>query len=171
MFSFRIATIEDAQKIHWAMQTVADSMEDKSLFVCDDFEFVKSHISDKGFIVVATTQEAGEDRIVGCLIVRYPGDESDNLGLDIGLPKSELYNVVHMESAVVLPKYRGNGLENKMMKYADEQIENSDTKHFMSTASPDNIASCKSLEKCGYVIKMTKQKYGGIIRHIYYRHG
>ncbi len=46
MVGLRRATLQDAQKIYNVMQTVAYNMEDKSLFVCDDLDFVKSHIND-----------------------------------------------------------------------------------------------------------------------------
>ena len=48
------ATMEDAYEIHCIMQEVYDRLEDKKLYVCDDYEFVKNHISENGFTMKDT---------------------------------------------------------------------------------------------------------------------
>lgn len=158
------ASIEQADEIHTLMQTVHDRMDNKTLYVCDDLAYVKSHIEDNGFTVIACN-EASE--IVGCFMVRYPGLSEDNLGMDIGLNQEELNQVVHMESAVVLPQYRGLGLQLAMLRYAEEMLDTSKYKYLMATVSPDNPWSYHSLEKNGYELKLIKEKYGGFMRRIY----
>lgn len=158
------ASLEQTDAIYSLMQDVHDRMDNKTLYVCDDLEFVKAHIKDSGFTVIACN-EASE--IVACFIVRFPGLEEDNLGRDIGLEGEELNQVAHMESAVVLPEYRGRGLQLAMLQYAEEMIDKSKYKYLMATVSPDNLWSYHSLEKNGYKLKLTKEKYGGLIRRIY----
>ena len=140
---YRLATKADAKAVYELMQHVSSQLEDAEQFVCDDYEFVKRHISSEGFIVLAYV----DDKLVGSLIVRFPGDSDDNLGRDVGFDDGLLSQVVHMESAVVLEQFRGNDLQYHMISFALSNISN-DCKYIFATASPQNLASCKSLHKC-----------------------
>lgn len=160
----QLATIEDAENIHAVMQKVHDGMENKSLYVCDDIEYVKNHIDKDGFALKACDADG---KIAGCFIARFPDLALDNLGRDIGLPDNELCKVVHMESAVVLPEYRGRGIQGKLIQYAEKTVDSKKFKYLMSTVSPDNPASFKTMEKAGYVCVLTKEKYNGLMRRIY----
>lgn len=171
----RIAEERDAGEIHAVMTTVHEGMENKELFVCDSSEFVREHISREGFTVAACDEQG---RIVGSLIVRFPGLHEDNLGRELGLSEELLYQVAHMESAVVLPEYRGRGLQTDMLRLAEERIVKlgaavspygRQIRYLMGTVSPENPASYRSCEKCGYRLLTVKEKYGGRLRGIYYR--
>ncbi len=161
---YRLATTDDAQEISALMEEVYNRLENKSTYVCDSIEYIRDCLSGKGFGVVATDSQG---KIIGSFIMRYPGYSEDNLGRDIGLSEDKLPSVVHMESAVVLPEYRGNGIQQKMLLYAEELIDTDKYRYFMSTVSPDNPASFRSLEKMGYRHILTKEKYGGLTRRIY----
>jgi ribosomal protein S18 acetylase RimI-like enzyme len=158
------ATNENVQEIHNLMREVYERLEDKSLYVCDDLEYVDSHISKEGFVVIACNRE---NRIVGSFIFRYPDMHEDNLGRDIGLSGDKLKQVVHMESSAVLPEYRGRSLQSEMLKYGEDLIDKKKYRYFMATVSPDNPASCKTFENNGYRCVMTKEKYGGLVRRVY----
>ena len=162
-FIFRVAEAKDAQKIHNLMVEVYEQLENKSLYVCDDLAFVKRHISHEGFTVVACTKE---DKIVGSLILRIP-DEEDNLGKDIGFSEEKCQSVIHVESAVVAPLYRGNALQRRMLQIAEAMIDRVKYSYLMATVSPENPASYKTLESLGYELIVTKEKYDGLMRRIY----
>ena len=163
-FYIRKATIEDAEKIHQIMLLTQQALEDKTLYVCDDLDYVKEHIEKQGFTVVACREDGN---IIGSFLFRYPKIEEDNLGRDIGMKEDELERVVHMESAVVLQNFRGNHLQEKMLRFGETLIDKNQYHYFMATVSPKNPASYLTLEKCGYQLIKTKQKYGGLIRRIY----
>ena len=160
----RKAQIEDAESIHNIMQRVYDLLDDKSIYVCDDLEYVVEHIEKKGLGVVAYNINK---EIIASFILRFPKDSEDNLGRDINLPEEELDKVVHMETAVVLPEYRGSGLQKKMLDYAEKLIDVNKYNVFLATVSPKNPASFKTFEKAGYSHVLTKEKYGGLERRIY----
>lgn len=160
----RIATKEQANEIHSVMEEVYNRLEDKTLYVCDDLEYVKTHVEGEGFAVVACDSNS---KIVGSFIFRYPMQSEDNLGRDIGLSDSQLEKVVHMESSVVLPEYRGQGLQLSMLRYGEELIDRSKYKYLMATVSPDNKWSYNSFENNGYSLITTKEKYDGLMRRIY----
>lgn len=159
-----VASQNDVQDIYDLMRKVYERLEDKTLFVLDSLEYVNAQITKEGFAVIARNKD---ESMVGAFIFRYPHMEEDNLGRDIQLADEQLNRVVHMESAVVLPEYRGGGLQSKMLQYAEKLIDKNRYKYFMATVSPDNPASYKSLEKNGYKCMTTKEKYHGKIRRIY----
>lgn len=160
----RIAKKEDANAIHHILQEVYCALENKDLFVCDDLTFIQNHIEKNGFTVVAC-QTNGQ--IAGCLIVRFPFQEEDNLARDVGLAPCVYNNVAHMESAAVLPQYRGQHLELQMLNYAEKYLNPKQFHYLFATVSPDNPASYKTLENAGYCLQITKKKYNGKLRRIY----
>ncbi len=163
-FTFRVASPEDTDEIYNIMQKVYTSLDNKSLFVCDSFNFVSDHINKCGFIVVSCDSS---QKTAGCLIVRYPGSDDDNLGKDIGLSDLQQLCVAHMESAVVLPEYRGNKLQYEMIKYAEKNIDRNKYKYILATVSPENVYSRTNLIKSGYRFVLNKIKYEGLSRDIY----
>jgi len=167
----RKAELEDAEAIYGVMKKAEAALEDKSLYVCDDLDYVKEHIAASenngdrnGFGVVACDEK---ENIVGMFLIRYPGNAEDNLGKDIELSDAELLQVAHMESAAVLPEYRGNHLQEKMLKYAENLLDKKKYRYLMATVSPDNPASYLTFEKSDYQLVGTKEKYGGLLRRIY----
>lgn len=165
-FLLRRAKKEEAETIYQGILEVYEQLENKDVFVYDDLDWVKAHMEEQGFAVVAC-DSAG--KIAASLIVRYPGEAEDNLGRDIGLESAELFRVVHMETAVVLPEYRGHHLERKLIQYAEELLDTRKYRHLLATVSPVNPASYKSVEACGYRVMVTKEKYVGLMRRVYYK--
>lgn len=182
-YHLRLATLKDASEICAVMDTCFQALEQKEYFICDDLDYVKDILSDHGFGVVACNEN---DEIVGNLLVKYPGITEENLGYDVFVTKNipsptpytltslhppflseaNLKRVLHMDSASVLPAHRGYGLEGKMIAFAESLVDTSKHCYAFATVDPRNIASLKTLEKCGYQIMVTKEKYNGFVRHV-----
>ena len=176
-YKIRLATLDDAYTIWQIMDTCAKAMEHKEYFICDDLDYVKDILSGHGFGVVAYDEDG---KIVGNLLVKYPGLDEENLGYDVFISNDEhgntnslctipltsdnLNKVLHMDSATVLPEHRGHGLEAKMIAYAESFVDTSKFRYSLATVAPENLASLKSLEKNGYQFMITKEKYGGLMR-------
>lgn len=185
-YTLRIAALENACEIWKVMDFCAKSMEHKEHFICDDLDYVKDILLETGFGVVACDVN-GE--IVGNLLVKYPGLEEENLGYDVFvkaetpaykilnssvlpqdkkstilLNEKNLNRVLHMDSASVLPNHRGHRLESRMISYAETLVDTSKYHYAFATVAPENTASLKSLERSGYQVIVTKEKYGGVMR-------
>ena len=160
----RRAEISDAREMHRVMEAARDSLEDKTVYFCDELDYVEAHIADRGFGIVACS---ADNEIAGCMLIRFPGSDSDNLGLDIGLDNSELNRVAHIESVAVLPEYRGLGLQRRMLEFTEVIIDRDRYDILLATVSPDNPSSFISMERSGYTHVLTKKKYGGCDRRIY----
>ena len=218
-YILRPATSKDAYEIWTVMDTCSKTMEHKDHFICDDLNYVQDILSGHGFAIVACEKSG---KIVGNLLVKYPGLTEENLGYDvfisydkktssdssfknqfshklfefnseslihnptlisgkfcesddksfthnIALTSENLKRVVHMDSASVLPQHRGHGLEHKMIAFAENLIDTSKYCYSFATVAPENITSLKSLEKNGYQIMVTKEKYGGIMRCVMFK--
>lgn len=82
----------------------------------------------------------------------------------IPLTAENLNRVLHMDSSSVHPNHRGHGLERRMIAYAETLVDTSNYHYSFATVAPKNFASLKSLEKNGYQVMVTKEKYGGLVR-------
>ena len=165
-YYLRQAALKDAGEIHSIMDTCYQALEHKEYFICDDLEYVKDILSGHGFGIVACDENG---KIVGNLLIKYPGLSEENLGYDvnessIGLTPDNLNRVLHMDSASVLPEHRGHGLECKMITYAETLVDTSKYCYSFATVAPENTASLKSLKRNGYQVMTTKEKYEGLIR-------
>lgn len=190
-YHLRLATIKDAYEIWTVMDTCNKALEHKEYFICDDLDYVKNILSGHGFGVVACDSDG---KIVGNLLVKYPGITEENLGYDVffkkdkhsnfsyfnftkpnigspspndmALTNENLNRVLHMDSASVLPKHRGHKLESQMVIFAESLIDTSKYHYSFATVAPKNLSSLKSLERIGYKVMLTKEKYGGLSRCI-----
>ena len=162
-YTLRIATARDAVEIWQMMDSCRRQLENQSYFVCDNQYYVTDVLTASGFGVVACDPTG---KIVGNLLVKYPGMEEENLGYDLSFDFTQLARTVHMDSCSVLPEARGNGLEGQLLTYAESRIDPDRYTYLLATVSPDNVPSMKTFTKLGYEVKMTKEKYEGVLRNI-----
>lgn len=159
------ASFEDVELIHGIMVEIEKGMQVADHFVSSGRAFIRSHIEEAGVTYLAREGDA----VMGFMILDFPGSGENNLGRDIGLAQEELCGVVHMDTIVVLPAYRGRGFQKTMLAYGEEQARARGYTRLMATVHPGNAASLKSFLGCGYAIVETKAKYGGVLRHILHK--
>lgn len=160
--TIRQAAQQDTDVILSIMRTVSGKLEDPSVYVTDDEEFIKKHITERGFSCLAEC----DGKAVGFLIVHIPGSGEENLGRDVPLPEKELAYTAHMESAAVLPQYRGHGIQRMLMMEAEKELKRKGFHYAAGTVSPDNPYSMNNCLMLGYMTAAVKPKYGGLMRNI-----
>ena len=157
------ACMEDAGEMANLVACVYQQLPDRSIFSAANIN--ESYITEEflrgGYGVLARTEDG---RLAGILLACVP-DGEDNLGRDAGLPEAELPYVLHMDASAVLPEHRGHHLEKRMLKAAEEMADEK-YRWFLCTVSPINPASLITVQKSGYRIMATKEKYQGKLRHI-----
>lgn len=158
----RLAEPSDAPVIHQVMAAAGTAVADDRSYFTDDLAFVEKHINERGFTLLASLDED----IVGFQIVRIPGDDDDNLGLEIGLSGADLFRVAHMESSAVRPDHWGKGIQLALLTRAEAMLDTQGFQWLMCTVHPKNDPSLRNLRALGYRIVSTKVKYGGYERHI-----
>ena len=145
------------------MSGVASHMEHPEYYVIDDRDYVARHISQEGFTLLWMEDET----VAGFLIVHLPRPgEEHNLGNDLGFPPEALPLVAHMESAAILPQFRGKGIQKKLITAAEACVAELGYRYSLCTVHPDNLPSLRSLLSLRYEVADTRLKYGGKLRHI-----
>lgn len=167
MFKLRQAGEQDVAGIISVMDQVNASMAKPEWFVADDKNYMERHaLGEDGFTMVA---ETGSGQIAAFFTIDYPGSREDNLGRDIGLSEEDCLRTAHMDSVGVLSEYRGNHLMERLLKQAEEVLSHTGYRHLMCTIHPDNQYSLNNMKHHGYQVVATKEKYGGLPRHILYK--
>lgn len=158
----RVATVEDVPAVVDVMSAVSAALDDASVFEADDADFIRRHIADDGFIVVAEDDQ----RIVGFCLVRFPRAEPDNLGWDVNLAPDAAARVAHIESVAVHPRSRGRGLQRALVTECERRLAAEGTTTALCTVAPANTVSLGNFTALGYRVVVTKEKYGGKVRHV-----
>ncbi len=164
-YVLKLADPREAGEMHALMRRVWELLDDKDLFAVDEIgmDWFEKYLSGDGFGVTARGP-AGE--LAGILLVCFPGMDEENYGWDVGLSGEDLLKACNMEMAAVLPEHRGHRLEQRLLAFAERELEGTRFRWMLATVSPNNPASLRSGEKCGYTVLLTKEKYGGHLRHI-----
>lgn len=159
-FSFRMATSEDAHRVRVVMETCHNMLEHQDFYVMDSETRINKIINTDGFVLLAEYN----NNIVGFLIVNYPKNSADNYGRLL-YDSFNCEAIAHMESCAVLPEYRGNGLQSKLLKMAESYLSD-EIEELLTTVHPNNVASVTSLKQNGYTIRKQLLLYGGLPRFV-----
>lgn len=101
-----------------------------------------------------------KDQLISYRYISFPKKAEHNLGHDILLPENQLDYVVHLETTVVSPDYRGNRLQSLTLSKAIDLIKPMGMNHLLCTVSPFNLFSLYNIMSAGLNIKSLKKKYG-----------
>ena len=173
-FEIKRALPEDSDVLAGIMDEVTEGLANPEWFMEDDAEYIRAHIGhipvvseDCGFILKAVTCKDGQEEIAGFFMVDFPGIGDRNLGNHLSLSKEEMQKVAHMDSVVILPRYRGHKLQYKLIEAAEEVLRR-ETNYgiWMATVHPDNRYSLSNVQALGYKIVAEALKYGGYPRYI-----
>lgn len=176
MIQFEIsrAVPADVQELNSIMEAVTAGMEKAEWFISDDLAYIEQHIGkepltaeDFGFILKAVVKEQENERIAGFFMVDFPGITERNLGTYLQIPTQQMGQVAHMDSVVILPQYRGNGLQHRFMQKAEEIIaKETDYRILLATVHPDNRYSLQNVKAMGYQVTAEVMKSGIYHRYI-----
>ena len=161
-FVIRRAGESDVPGIMAVMNEAKETMEHSDWFVSDDETFIREHLEGQGYVLIALAED---QTVAGFFVVKYPENE-ENLGTYLNYSKEKLAQVAIMDSAAVLRSYRGNRLQEKMLKAAEAQLDTKKYHYLMCTIHPENVYSLSNMERNGYIVKKKVQCYGGLTRYI-----
>ena len=166
----RMAATSDLDAITSLMDYGNQHIAQPEWFVADDREYIAEHIcmEKKGFVLVAEghSDKNHKSELAGFFMIDLPGQAEKNLGWDVGLSAVECEKAAIMDSVVVAGNWRGHGLQGKMLREAETELIRRGYRYFLATVHPDNAYSLNNMLRAGYKIKVTKEKYGGKLRHV-----
>lgn len=178
--TIRRAEEEDMVRVKELMDRVKREMEHPDWYVTDEMPWLLRHVSAEGFTLLAEAgdggTEPGERRLAAFFVVDFPGvrelagrkstQTGENLGVEAGFDEEKRLLVAHMDSVAVDPEFRGHHLQGRLVEAAERELSGRMQKFLMCTVHPDNHASLHTMERHGYRVIATKEKYGGTLRHI-----
>lgn len=164
MIRIEKASTKDAKEMLQLIQTVHDHMEQKQWYVIDGMEEYAYYLEDGKGVGYKAVDEDG--KMAGIFLAIIPEDRETNLGYDIGFTDEQAQKAAIMETAAILPAYRGQKLQYRTMMAAEEELKSLGYRYLLCTVHPENQFSLNNVLKQGYKIMMTKEKYGGFLRHI-----
>jgi ribosomal protein S18 acetylase RimI-like enzyme len=138
-------------------QHVYDKLPNKDVLYMDSYYEMLEDM-DAGAKIIGVQNE--KNRIIAYRYIAFPGKTKRNLGYDINLFEEEMNKVVHLETTVVDPNYRGNNLQSLTLEAAKKIVLADGYEHFLCTVSPHNFYSLYNIMKSGLMIKALKKKYG-----------
>ncbi|MCK6684034.1 MAG: hypothetical protein L6R30_16655 [Thermoanaerobaculia bacterium] len=168
-YPFEIAelTPDNLDAVWGVQEVVVDTLEDPALYYPDPKELLLQCLGNRGVTIGTFVGQ----KLVGFRSIFFPGDRSDNLGLDLGMTDPALlHKVAHLERAAVIPAYRGNRLQIRMTSHAIRRASASGRwRYLFSTVAPGNFASMKDKFAVGMVIVKLLLKYADYWRYVFYQ--
>lgn len=156
-FEMRFVNKHELDLVLELQALIYDGITRKEIFVRDTYEELINALDHNGRIFGVFNER---NHLISYRFISFPGVSSSNMGRDIGLSKESLDKVVHLETTVVHPDYRGNKLQSITLKEALRYIDKKNHHHLICTVSPYNPHSLKNIMEAGLQIKALKQKYG-----------
>ena len=154
----------DIEKVIEVCKIIYENLEHKEWYSIDLMKYDKilKKLEDNAIIVKALYK----DTLAGFLIAERHINPESEMAKEI--PKDDLSSSIEMDNAGVLPKYRGNHLQESLILKAESIMKerHASIKYSYATVHPNNLASLKTLEKAGYKKYKEKLMYGGKIRYI-----
>lgn len=156
-YTMRFIMPEEIDQVITLQDHIYNLLPNKEIFYRDPKETLLFEIERGGRIIGVFNQV---NQMIAYRYISFPGESEINLGLDIGLHESQFKDVVHLETTLVHPDYRGNGLQGLTLEKALKWVVPFGYKHMLCTVSPYNYFSLHNIMKAGLNIKALKKKYG-----------
>ena len=104
------------------------------------------------------------DKLVGMAQLYVSQDMLKDFKKEFGLSE---YKVCELGGNLVLPEYRGMGITTKLQTMEMELAKKLGFDYIISMAHPDNIGSCKTLERIGLEFIRETTLSNGFLRKLY----
>ena len=104
------------------------------------------------------------DKLVGMAQLYVSQDMLKDFKDEFGLSE---YRVCELGGNLVLPEYRGRGITTKLQAMEMELAKDLGFDYIISMAHPDNVGSCKTLERVGLEFVKETTLSNGFLRKLY----
>lgn len=156
--TYVIRTIDrkEIDKVIALQDIVYNQLLNKEVFFRDTAEDMIYDATHGGMIVGVFNPDK---ELVSYRYTSMPHQQERNLGRDIGLKTDDLNRVMHLESTIVHPDYRGNKFQALTLDVVRSVIKEREIDHLLCTISPYNRYSLYNIMNAGLDIKALKRKY------------
>ncbi|MBF5005610.1 GNAT family N-acetyltransferase [Diaphorobacter caeni] len=160
----RVLTMEDQPQWSALRDEVLSDLPDPDVYVREDDEsaFFEAHVGPRGQTIGVFQ---GEHLIAYSMIGFPQSGEAGHLGAVVGLAPELLDKVAHISSCMVLPQWRGNGLQRTLLAVRLAMSQAHGRPNCLAMVSLRNHRSRHNLMRLGMHIGWTGD-IGGLQRHV-----
>lgn len=164
-FHVTLLSLEHMEQILSLQNVVVEALEDKGRLQPLSLEEFQYILEGNGMMIGAFIQ----NELIAFRALLVPPIDDEHLGLDIGLPESQLHRVIYQEISNVHPSCRGNGMQKILATVIMDELQKKDSKYdyVCCTVAPFNIPSLKDKFAQRMEIAALKEKYGGSMRYVF----
>ncbi|MBK5449647.1 GNAT family N-acetyltransferase [Bacillus sp. TH22] len=164
-FHVTLLSLEHMEQILSLQNVVVEALEDKGRLQPLSLEEFQYILEGNGMMIGAFIQ----NELIAFRALLVPPIDDEHLGLDIGLPESQLHRVIYQEISNVHPNCRGNGMQKILATVIMDELQKEDSQYdyVCCTVAPFNIPSLKDKFAQGMEIVALKEKYGGSMRYVF----
>lgn len=159
---FKKVEEKDKDQLFKLIDIVLGGLENKEYFIPYEKWEYDSMFDDKNYAPLYGAYHKG--KLVGMAQLYVSQDMLADFKKDFDLVGK---NICELGGNLVLPEYRGLGITTALQKIELELAKDLGFDYIISMAHPDNVGSCKTLEKVGLkFVKQTKVA-NGFLRNLY----
>ncbi|MBE7148364.1 GNAT family N-acetyltransferase [Bacillus mycoides] len=164
-FHVTLLSLEHMEQILSLQNVVVEALEDQGRLQPLSLEEFQYILEGNGMMIGAFI----ENELIAFRALLVPPIDNEHLGLDIGLPESQLHRVIYQEISNVHPNCRGNGMQKILAAVIMDELQKEDSQYdyVCCTVAPFNIPSLKDKFAQGMEIAVLKEKYGGSMRYVF----
>ena len=148
-YTIRLLGDSDLDELCRLHRVILDCLPDRFLLYERDIDFFAGCVRDQGCVVGAFDGA----NLVGYATMLFPGPGDENYGSYLELPGNELRHVAHLAGSSIHPRYRGNGLQLRLLHLRTAFAAGAGYYHQCGEVLPGNVISIENHLSCGYYLK------------------
>ncbi len=153
---------KDTEQLFKLIDTVLGSLESEEYFIPYEQWELDSMFDEKNYAPLYGAYDG--EKLVGMAQLYVSQDMLADFKKEFEL---ENYEVCELGGNLVLPEYRGNGITTKLQTIELELARKLGFDYIISMAHPNNIGSCKTLERVGLKFVKETRLSNGFLRKLY----
>lgn len=153
---------KDKEQLFRLIDTVLGGLENKEYFIPYEQWELDSIYDEENYAPLYGAYDG--DKLVGMAQLYVSQDMLADFKKEFELEK---YTVCELGGNLVLPQYRGNGITTELQTIELELAKKLGFDYIISMAHPDNIGSCKTLERVGLKFVKETKLSNGFLRKLY----
>ncbi len=153
---------KDKEQLFNLIDVVLSGLPDQAHFIPYEQWELDSMFDEKNYAPLYGAYDG--DKLVGMAQLYVSQDMLKDFKDEFGLSE---YKVCELGGNLVLPEYRGQGITTKLQTMEMELAKELGFDYIISMAHPDNIGSCKTLERVGLEFVRETTLSNGFLRKLY----
>lgn len=153
---------KDREQLFSLIDIVLSELEDQSHFIPYEQWELDSMFDEKNYAPLYGAYDG--EKLVGMAQLYVSQEMLADFKEEFGLTD---YKVCELGGNLVLPEYRGNGITTKLQTIELQLAKELGFDYIISMAHPNNIGSCKTLEKVGLEFIKETTLSNGFLRKLY----